>query len=713
MKDAGQAADHYDRDDSDDEDEVLQRRTNTKRRKVEEDDEADEQQHEHEHEHEHDTDTAEQPAAKEPAAPRGSSSSAHGSKPTAASRQTAEKDSKKKLHADDAQNTPSIMSFFGGGKQGDKKKEAAKPASGNASIASFFAPRTAKQATSSKAKGQKEEEKAAVPAKKPDESEKAQSEKLAEDTEMEEEVKEEKAANGHNAAVTHGSTPAEPATTSPSKQPHADKQPAKLSPTKPAETTTASRKRPAPDSQPAASKGKKAGPMSRMERKKRAAGKAKEDDEDDEHGEADKQDIDMSDVIDKEEAAIEEEDAADTSDSDEEDQSDLAKELIHTDSTTHSSSTSSSSTSPLGTPSYHPIKHASWSAGQPVPYSALSAMFACIEAESSRLKIIAIVSDFFRSVLALTPTDILPTVYLCINSIAPAYEGKETGVGDFILKKVIAQTTGLSLARVREAAKDVTDLGVLALSSRKKQVTLFSAPPLTVRGVFGVMREMGGMSGKNVAAKKEGMITKLMVACKGEEAKYLVRSLQGSLRIGLQIKSVIASLARALVITPPAVSTATDSTDGSGSGGGGKQVVDTRQQWSEKKFQAALEEGLSILKQAYIEVPNLDVLLHNILQYGLTSLPDHCSLTPGVPVEVMLGKPASSIVAILDKFSDVLFTLEYKYDGERAQIHRLRDGSVRVYSRNSENNTGKYPDIVRQIKGYEVEGKCEEWIIDW
>ena len=71
--------------------------------------------------------------------------------------------------------------------------------------------------------------------------------------------------------------------------------------------------------------------------------------------------------------------------------------------------------------------------------------------------------------------------------------------------------------------------------------------------MFATMREMGGMSGKNVATKKEGMITKLMVASKGEEAKFLIRSLQGKLRIGLQGKSLISALARALVLTPPAL----------------------------------------------------------------------------------------------------------------------------------------------------------------
>jgi len=59
-----------------------------------------------------------------------------------------------------------------------------------------------------------------------------------------------------------------------------------------------------------------------------------------------------------------------------------------------------------------------------------------------RLKIIEILSNFFRSVIVLSPDELLPCVYLCLNKLAPAYEGVELGIGETVLMKAIAQSTG-------------------------------------------------------------------------------------------------------------------------------------------------------------------------------------------------------------------------------------------------------------------------------
>ncbi len=61
---------------------------------------------------------------------------------------------------------------------------------------------------------------------------------------------------------------------------------------------------------------------------------------------------------------------------------------------------------------------------------------------NSRLKIIEILSNFFRSVIVLSPADLLHCVYLCLNKVAPAYKGQELGIGETLLMKVISQATG-------------------------------------------------------------------------------------------------------------------------------------------------------------------------------------------------------------------------------------------------------------------------------
>ena len=85
----------------------------------------------------------------------------------------------------------------------------------------------------------------------------------------------------------------------------------------------------------------------------------------------------------------------------------------------------------------------------------------------------------------------------------------------------------------------------------------------------------------------------------------------------------------------------------------------------------------------------------------LNGLRERVKLTPGIPLKPMLAKPTKEIGEVLDRFENRTFTCEYKYDGERAQVHGFRDAAgklnVRVFSRNSEDMSMKYPDLVVQV----------------
>lgn len=42
--------------------------------------------------------------------------------------------------------------------------------------------------------------------------------------------------------------------------------------------------------------------------------------------------------------------------------------------------------------------------------------------------------------------------------------------------------------------------------------------------------------------------------------------------------------------------------------------------------------------------------------------------------------------------------LYFRYDGQRAQIHKLADGSIRIFSRQMKDSTSRFPDLINIIK---------------
>lgn len=209
-----------------------------------------------------------------------------------------------------------------------------------------------------------------------------------------------------------------------------------------------------------------------------------------------------------------------------------------------------------------------WKPGDPVPFAALCTTFSKIEMTTKRLEIQAHCSLFLRQVLRLTPKDLLPTVLLMVNKLAADYAGIELGIGESLIMKAIGETTGRSLAIVKSDQNEIGDLGLVAAKSRSNQPTMFKPKPLTVRGVHdGLMKIATTSEGQGSQSRKVDGIKRLLAAAdtnllgKGSkgfditkdkggpsEAKFIIRALEGKMRLGLAEKSVLVALSQAMVM---------------------------------------------------------------------------------------------------------------------------------------------------------------------
>ncbi|CAO2178735.1 unnamed protein product [Urochloa humidicola] len=326
---------------------------------------------------------------------------------------------------------------------------------------------------------------------------------------------------------------------------------------------------------------------------------------------------------------------------------------------------------------YLSIEHACWTAGQPAPYLHLARTFDLVEKEKGKIKTMATFCNMFRSLLALSPDDVLPAVYLCTNKISPDHENMELNIGGSLVTSALEESLGTSRSKIHEMYKTYGDLGNVAQECRQNQTLLAPPHPLSIRDVYSTLRKLSAISGSGSSGRRKILVLHLIRSCREMEMKFLVRTLVRNLRIGAMMKTILPALAHAIVF------------DRKYAGG---PVV------SLEGIKSQLQSLSTEVAEAYNVIPNLDLLIPSLLSEGTAFSASSLTMVPGTPIPPMLARITNGLMQSLKAFNGKSFTCEYKYDGQRAQIHRLLDGSVRIFSRQMKESTLRFPDLVNMIK---------------
>ncbi len=289
-------------------------------------------------------------------------------------------------------------------------------------------------------------------------------------------------------------------------------------------------------------------------------------------------------------------------------------------------------------------------------YAVIAGAYEKIGATTKRLEM----TDLLVDLLKKTPKEILDkVVYLTQGKIYPDFVDLEIGVAEKLALKVLARASGRKGSEIEEDLKKTGDIGETAQKfvASKRQVTFFQQP-LTVNRVYETFDRMAKVSGSGAVNLKIALLAGLVADAAPKEAKYIMRTVTGNLRLGIADMTVLDALAIAY--------------------GGGK-------------------EARELIERAYNVSSDLGRVARTVAEKGLDGIA-RFKVSVGEPIRPMMAERLSSPEEILEKLGGKCIA-EYKYDGERMQIHK-KDKEVTLFSRRLENISSQYPDAIELTKRY-------------
>jgi DNA ligase 1 len=286
-------------------------------------------------------------------------------------------------------------------------------------------------------------------------------------------------------------------------------------------------------------------------------------------------------------------------------------------------------------------------------YEIVAEAYRDLEAASGRLQMI----DRLAKLVRQTPAELLPTVaLLCQGQIAPDFAGVELGMAERLAARTVAQAAGVPVERVMAGLRDTGDLG-LAAEQLLREVDPDRSATLEVGTVFDGLHEVARAEGEGSQGRKLAGLTDLLGQATPLEARYLVRTVTGSLRLGIGTATILDGLA---------------------------------------EVHAGGRKARPVLERAYNICSDLSLVAATLVSGGLAEV-ERMEVRAGNPVRPMLAQRLSESAEILAKLGGTC-AAEYKYDGIRVQAHRTADGRLELYTRRLDRVSTQFPEVVKLLQ---------------
>ena len=313
-----------------------------------------------------------------------------------------------------------------------------------------------------------------------------------------------------------------------------------------------------------------------------------------------------------------------------------------------------------------------------------------IEEVSARLEITALLAKLFQE---LETEEIPSAVYLSLGRLVPQYQSLEFQLSTKMIIRALASYLAKNPeiygeggpagnlfdetdnswyeAQVTKLYKQTGDIGETAEQLLSKKKSAGNGTDLLT--VYDKLTTIAQDNGEGSQERKVGGLVDLLANVNALSARFIVRIIDGKLRLGFSTMTVLDALS-----------------------------------WTkhgDKSDSAALEElfqkkaDLGLLAQTYLD-PKL----------SLEEVAKKYQISLGIPVVPALAQRLNSAKEIIEKIDKAI--VEPKYDGLRIQIHLGKDEQgnrfVRSFTRNLEETSHMFPELEQAWQ----ELDCEDCILD-
>ena len=280
-------------------------------------------------------------------------------------------------------------------------------------------------------------------------------------------------------------------------------------------------------------------------------------------------------------------------------------------------------------------------------------IFEKMENTTKRIALTNILVELLKKI----PEKIIPNaVYLLQGNIRPNFEGVELGVAEKLAIHAISKSSGLPIKKIENDYRNEGDLGLTVSNMLKlKTQTTFTTEKITLERVYETLFKIAKLEGKGSQDLKIKYISSLLNDATPVEAKFLLKILLGTLRLGIAENTIMDALAIAFT---------------------GKK------------------ENREQIENAYNVSSDLGKVSLIIATHGIDEIKKF-QISLFSPIRPMLADRIQSEKDAIKKMPEQ-FAAEYKLDGERVQIHKHANKII-LFSRRLENITQYYPDIVENV----------------